>query len=60
MTSDHIVAKIVLDIIVTFDTIFAFVSPLVVFLTSLPVMWRKEHLWKFSVFQKVHLSSPVC
>jgi hypothetical protein len=41
----------------SFDTIIAFVIPLVVLLMSLPVMCHKEHLWNFSVFQRVHLSS---
>jgi hypothetical protein len=27
---------------------------------SLPVMWRKEHLWNFSVLRRVRLSNPVC
>jgi hypothetical protein len=35
----------ILDIIgVAFDTIVAFVIPLVALLLSLPVMWHKEHL----------------
>jgi hypothetical protein len=53
VTSFNIVAT------VTFDTIVDFVIPLVVLLTSSPVMWRKERLWKFSVLQRVHLSNLV-
>jgi hypothetical protein len=50
---DRIVAT-TLDMIVAFDTIVAFVIPLVALLTSSPVMWRKEHLWNFRVLQRVH------
>jgi hypothetical protein len=59
MTLGHIVATVTLDIIVAFDTIVAFVIPLVAPLTSSPVMWRKEHLWKFSVVQSAYLSNIV-
>jgi hypothetical protein len=59
MTSRHIVATMFLDNTVAFDTIVAFVIPLIVLLTSLTVKWCEEHLWKFSVLQKVHLSNLV-
>jgi hypothetical protein len=42
-----------LDSPVAFDTIVAFVIPLIALLTSSPVMWRKERLWKFSMLQIV-------
>jgi hypothetical protein len=48
-----------LDTKVAFDIIIALVAPLVVLLTSLTVMWREEHNWKFSVLQTVHLSNLV-
>jgi hypothetical protein len=41
------------------DTIAALYIPLIVLLTSLPVMWRKEHLWNYTVLQIVHLSNLV-
>jgi hypothetical protein len=43
-----------LDTIVSFDTTVAFVIPLAALLTS-PMLWHKEHLWNFSVLQRVHL-----
>jgi hypothetical protein len=57
MTFDHVVATVALDTIVTFDIMFAFFIPLVALLTSSPVMWRKEHLWNFSVLQREHPSN---
>jgi hypothetical protein len=51
MILDHTFAEMALD------TIVAFVIPLVALLTSSPIMWCEEHLWNFSVFQRVHLSS---
>jgi hypothetical protein len=48
-----------LDTIVAFDIIFAFVISLVSLLTALPLMWRKEHLWNFSVLRRVHLSNLI-
>jgi hypothetical protein len=53
----YIVATITLDTIVAFVTIFEFVVPLFALLTSSSVMWHKEHLWNFSVLQRVHFSS---
>jgi hypothetical protein len=41
--------------LVAFDTTIASVIPLVALLTSPPMMWHKEQLWNFSVFQRVHL-----
>jgi hypothetical protein len=38
------VAAMTSGIFVAFDRIVTFVSPLVSLLTSLPVMWREEHL----------------
>jgi hypothetical protein len=58
MTSDDIVATMALDTIVEFDTIFVFVS-FVSLLTASPVLWRKEHLWNFSVLQRVHISNLI-
>jgi hypothetical protein len=55
MTFDQIITM-TLDINWAFDTIVALLFPL---LTSSPVMWRKEHLWTFSVLQRVHPSSLV-
>jgi hypothetical protein len=43
MTLDHIVT-VTLDIFVAFDSIVAFVIPLVALLMSLLIMWHKEHL----------------
>jgi hypothetical protein len=40
-------------------SILVFIIPLVALKTSSPVMWRKEHLWNFSVLQRVQLSSLV-
>jgi hypothetical protein len=51
MTLDYITATMALDIIAAFDTIVEFVIPLVALLTSMLVMWQKEHLWNFSVLQ---------
>jgi hypothetical protein len=42
-----------LDSIVAFDTIVAFVVPLIALLTLSPVMWRKEGLWNVSVLSKL-------
>jgi hypothetical protein len=47
--SDHICTTMAQDIIVAFDTIVAFVIPLVTMLTSAPVMWHEEHIWNVSV-----------
>jgi hypothetical protein len=47
MTSEHIMAT------VTLDGIVAFVIPMVALLTSLPMMCHVEHLWNFSVLQRV-------
>jgi hypothetical protein len=50
----------------TFGTIVAFYAtlatsiPLAALLTSLPVLYRKESLWKSYAFQKVHVPSLVC
>jgi hypothetical protein len=59
MTLGHTVETIVLENIVVLDTIVALDNPLVSMLTSSSVMWRKEHLWNFTVFQRVHISSLV-
>jgi hypothetical protein len=53
MTLDHIVASITSDTIVVFDIIVEFLMSAVALLTSSPVMWRKEHIWNFSVLQRV-------
>jgi hypothetical protein len=53
MTSDHIIAAMVLD------TIVAFVIHLVVLLVATLLMWRLENLWSFCVLQRVHLSNFV-
>jgi hypothetical protein len=42
MTLDHSVATTTADNTVAFDTIIAFVIPLVALLTSSTVIWRKE------------------
>jgi hypothetical protein len=55
----HVVETMTLDTNVAFDTIDAFLIPLVVLLTSSPMMWRKEQLWNFSVLQRVHFSNLV-
>jgi hypothetical protein len=47
------------DVIVSFDTIVAFVIASVALLTSSPVMWRGKHLWIFSVLKTVHFSNLV-
>jgi hypothetical protein len=57
MTLNRVIAKMPFDVIVAFDTIVAVLTPLVVLLTSSPVMWLKEHICDFSVFQKVHLTN---
>jgi hypothetical protein len=49
----------ILDIIAASDTIVALVILLVALLTSTPVMLREEHLWKFCVIERVHISSLV-
>jgi hypothetical protein len=43
MTLDHVVERISLHTTVAFDTIIAFVIPLVALLTSPLIMWREEH-----------------
>jgi hypothetical protein len=43
----------------TLDTIGEFVIPIVSLFASLPMMWREEHLWNFSVLQGVHLSNHI-
>jgi hypothetical protein len=43
MTSDYIIATMISDITVAFDTTVAFVIPFVTLLTSTPVMWREEN-----------------
>jgi hypothetical protein len=48
-----------LDTTVAFDTTVACVILLVALLMSLSMMWQKEHLWNFSVLQRVQLSNPV-
>jgi hypothetical protein len=45
--------------VMTLDTIAAFDTLLVALLASLPMMWYEEHLWNFSVLQRVHLSNLV-
>jgi hypothetical protein len=47
VTSDYI-ATMTSDIIVAFDTVVAFVIPLVDLLTSTPVIYHVEHLRNFS------------
>jgi hypothetical protein len=60
MTSDRIIPTVIFDTVVAFDIIVAFVIPLVAPLMLSPVMWRKEHLWNFSVLlQRVQLSNLV-
>jgi hypothetical protein len=59
MTSDHIIATLPLDTMVVFDTVVAFVIPLVALLSSAIMMWCEEHLWNLSVLQRVHLLSLV-
>jgi hypothetical protein len=54
ITSDHI-SRMPSDSIVSFDTIFAYVIPLVAMLTSTPLMWREERLWDFSVLFPIFL-----
>jgi hypothetical protein len=53
----RIVTTMPLDTIAAFDAVVAFVIPLLALLTSSPVIWRQEHLWNFSVLQRVHLSN---
>jgi hypothetical protein len=60
ITLDHIIIAMTLDHFVTtmaLDTTVAFLIPLVALLMSLPVMWHNEHIWNFSVLQRVHISS---
>jgi hypothetical protein len=52
MTLDRTVVTITLDTIVAFGDIVAFIILLVALLTSSPVMWRKEHIWNFSVLHR--------
>jgi hypothetical protein len=62
MALDRIIVTMTLDAIVAFYTTVAFVIPLVALLTSSTVMWRKEHLWNFSVptpKSSLHLSSLI-
>jgi hypothetical protein len=62
ITSVRIAATVILDHIVatmTLDTTVEFFIPFVALLTSLPVVWRKEHHWNLIVLQRVHLSSLV-
>jgi hypothetical protein len=54
---DHIIATAALDNTAEFGTILAFVISLVVLLTSSLVMGYKQHLWNFSVLQRVRLSN---
>jgi hypothetical protein len=51
----HIVTTMTFHIIVVFDIIVASVIPLVALLILSFVLWREEHLWNFSVLQRVHL-----
>jgi hypothetical protein len=53
------IATVTIDTVFAFDTSLAFIIPLVALLTSLPVMWREEHLWIFVVLQRVRRSSRV-
>jgi hypothetical protein len=57
MTSDHIIVTMTFDATVAFDTIVAFVIPLVALMKSSPVMLRDEHLWNFSALQRLHFSN---
>jgi hypothetical protein len=55
---DYTVATIAFDHIIETmlsDTTVAFVLPLVAMLTSTPAMQHVNHLWNFSVFQRVHI-----
>jgi hypothetical protein len=52
-TWGHINATMILE------TIVAFVIRSVAPLMSLPMIWYEEHLWNFSVLQRVHLSNLV-
>jgi hypothetical protein len=45
-----------LDTIVAYETTVSSDIPLVVLLTSSPVMWRKQ-FWNFSVLRRVHASN---
>jgi hypothetical protein len=55
----HIVSTMTLDTIVAFDTSVVFDIPLfVLFMSSLMVLC-KEHLWNFSVCQRIQLSNLV-
>jgi hypothetical protein len=49
----------ILGTTVAFDAIVALIVPLLALMTSMPVMWRKEHFWNFSVLQIEHRSSLV-
>jgi hypothetical protein len=51
MILDHTVAT------TSLDTIIANVFPLLALMMTLPVMPRKDHLWKLSVLQRVHHSN---
>jgi hypothetical protein len=54
MTLDHTVATMYLD------TFVEFIISLVTLLRSLlSVVWHEEHLWNFSVLQRVHISNLV-
>jgi hypothetical protein len=70
MISDHTIAPMTLDIIVAFVVAFEqewckSIVPLRSgcqrsnLLTSPSMIWREEHLWTFSVLQRVHLSNLV-
>jgi hypothetical protein len=59
MTSDHITATTTLEATAAFNTIIAFVIPLVVMLLSMPLVWQEKHLWNFSILQRVYLSNLV-
>jgi hypothetical protein len=51
MTLVYMIATMALNINITFHTIVAFVSPIVALLTSMLIMWHKEHLWNFGILQ---------
>jgi hypothetical protein len=53
MTLVNIFGKITLDTILAFDTTVEFVILLGALVTSSPAMWRREHLWNFSVLKPV-------
>jgi hypothetical protein len=67
VASDHIIATMTLNNIIAFVVPFKYewsksTFPLSLhqrLLTSSPVMWLEEHLWNFSVLQRVHICSLV-